>query len=303
MVLPSWVKTRCQPIFIDDLVKIMCSCLANDICFGKVYDCGNPEVSSYRELIELTAKHLKIKRKLLNFPYVPLTLSKLWVSLVTGASKSLVYPLIDSLNMEMINHPDHKLEPSITPSFTPLDLAIEKAVAEKLPQKKLISSRPIKQVVARSEVKSVQRLPLPTGFDAYRVAKWYFKWLPRFFTHIITVRNENHHSHFYLFNYRKPMLSLIYLPSRSTSGRQLFLITGGLLSRPNNRGRLEFRVNAKGKAAFAAIHDYSPNLPWWIYRISQAQIHRFVMSRFARFLCRIAKRNKEVRQLSNPDYF
>ena len=32
------------------------------------------------------------------------------------------------------------------------------------------------------------------------------------------------------------------------------------------------------------IHDFVPRLPWWLYRISQAIVHRWVMARFGRHL-------------------
>lgn len=292
MTLPSWVRTQCQPIYVDDLVQIMRSCVNNSKVFSRTFDCGHPDVMTYRDLIVLTAKHLRVKRKLIDLPYIPLALSKLWVRLVTGASKSLVYPLVDSLDMAMVNSEERQLCQSITPSFTSIDDAIKESVQVKLSQKRVLTSKPTAQVKERNEVKSVQRLPLPEGYDAYHIAKWYFKWLPRFFTRIITVHNFGKKSNFYLFSYYKPMLSLVFLPSRSTPERQVFLITGGLLAKPSSKGRLEFREDPGGKFVFAAIHDYRPRLPWWIYRISQAVVHKFVMWSFGKFLGRVDERKK-----------
>jgi hypothetical protein len=72
----------------------------------------------------------------------------------------------------------------------------------------------------------------------------------------------------------------------------LYYITGGLLARvrPHEpvRGRLEFRVVLGGSHVLAAIHDFEPRLPWFIYTLTQAKVHLFIMKAFSRHLQRIA---------------
>ena len=36
----------------------------------------------------------------------------------------------------------------------------------------------------------------------------------------------------------------------------------------------------------AAVQDFRPRLPWWLYAATQAQLHAFVMWGFARHLGR-----------------
>ena len=76
---------------------------------------------------------------------------------------------------------------------------------------------------------------------------------------------------------------------RSTEDRQLFYITGGILARTRNnpKGRIEFREMLDRRWVLAAIHDYSPMLPWYFYSATQALVHLMVMQKFARHLGQI----------------
>jgi hypothetical protein len=85
---------------------------------------------------------------------------------------------------------------------------------------------------------------------------------------------------------RRPLLELTAAPARSQPDRQLLYVTGGVLAARGGRGRLEFR-EAPGATVLTAIHDFEPRLPWWIYRATQAVVHRLVMWRFGRHLARV----------------
>ena len=140
---------------------------------------------------------------------------------------------------------------------------------------------------------SVQRLPLPTGRDAFWVARAYAKWLPRVFRPFIRVEILDDGSlHFRLLGMQRALLELTYAEDRSVSDRPLYYITGGLLSDTARmrelglRGRLEFRADPEGRFIVAAIYDFCPRLPWPLYRISQAPVHLWVMRAFGRYLGR-----------------
>jgi hypothetical protein len=38
-----------------------------------------------------------------------------------------------------------------------------------------------------------------------------------------------------------------------------------------------------------AIHDFAPALPWYLYVVTQAAAHRWVMRRYQRRLARLAR--------------
>lgn len=297
MVLPAWMKTKCQPIYIEDLVSVILQSLNKESCFSKTFDVGQPEVVTYRQLILYTAKCAGLRRLLIDVPAVPLWLSKFWIRLITGASKSLVYPLVDSLRTPMAVSKSRQLDESIQVNYTPIEKAIEASIFAKPVTRAKMSAKPSESVIARAEVKSVQRLPLPEGMNAYRVARLYFRWLPKVFSSVIRVKICDNSAFFYFGPLTRPILVLSLSDDRSTEDRQLFYITEGLLVSPNKKGRFEFRVGLQKKFIFAAIHDFQPALPWFIYRGLQAPFHALVMWGFGRFLSRIHTK-RQFRQLT-----
>jgi hypothetical protein len=66
-------------------------------------------------------------------------------------------------------------------------------------------------------------------------------------------------------------------------------IIGGLLAdtQESQEGLLEFREVFEGKYVIAAIHDFCPSLPWYIYNTTQAVVHLLVMKAFGRHLARM----------------
>ncbi|MBD2844099.1 hypothetical protein IDH44_02780 [Paenibacillus sp. IB182496] len=57
-----------------------------------------------------TARILGKRLIVLPFPLITIRLSRLWVSLVTGAPKATVYPLIESLAHPVVARPGHQDE-------------------------------------------------------------------------------------------------------------------------------------------------------------------------------------------------
>ncbi|MEL6189364.1 MAG: nucleoside-diphosphate sugar epimerase, partial [Myxococcota bacterium] len=95
---------------------------------------------------------------------------------------------------------------------------------------------------------------------------------------------------------RWTLLQLTPAPEFSTPDRQLYLITGGLLARTSDeayQGRFEFREVLDGQALIAAIHDFQPTLPWYVYNLSQALVHLLVMQGYGRHLGLVDRRLAE----------
>ena len=82
--------------------------------------------------------------------------------------------------------------------------------------------------------------------------------------------------------------SICRFPERSAADREVLLVTEGLLARESERGRLEFRYVLGDTTLIAALHDFVPRLPWWVYRLTQGTLHRWVMKSFARHLARLS---------------
>ncbi len=83
------------------------------------------------------------------------------------------------------------------------------------------------------------------------------------------------------------LLRFRFIEDRSDQDRQLFYIVGGHLVRRRDYGWLEFRRVLDGRYVIAAIHEFVPTLPWFIYVLTQAVVHLWVMDRFGKYLDRL----------------
>lgn len=98
MVTPKWVTTETQPIAIRDVLRYLVDCLNVKETAGQTIDIGGPDVMSYREIMQIMASKLKLRRRRI-FPVPVLTpnLSSLWIGLVTPVSNSIARPLAEGL--------------------------------------------------------------------------------------------------------------------------------------------------------------------------------------------------------------
>lgn len=291
MLTPEWTSTRSQPIALDDLLPALDHALGRSEYFGQAYDVGGPDVLTYREMMARTAHVVGLKRWMFPVPFLTPKLSVAWVCMVTGSPRQLVGPLVESLRHPMVARDDVLVRAAGGPNVS-FERAVQIAVSE-TPTPAGRSSRSSRPPVRRT-ARSVQRLPMPPGRDASWVAQDYARWLPRFFRPFLKVTSDGEHVRFRLVGLPWPLLELTYDGERSTPDRALYYVTGGLLARieaaGTQRGRLEFRVVKDGTAVLAAVHDFSPRLPWLVYSLTQARIHLWVMHAFGRHLARVAAR-------------
>lgn len=282
MILPSWMNTRTQVVYVKDLARIIIEFINDGPSSFGSYDIGGPEIITYKELM-LAIEKLKNK-KIWNIPVpnIPLRLSRYWVQLIAGVPKTLVYPLIESLRHEMLCNAEHRLPRWIQTPFTPLNEALKSIQTDESPKLPVQFHR--EKVEVLTEVQSVQRLCLPDEWTSRDVATAYLRWLPHFMRTWIYAKQEMNNVFFYFYFWRKPLLVLSLSVERSFLERQMFFITAGALVNVTTRGRLEFVEGVDKTFVIAAIHRFRPKLPWYIYRFTQAIVHVWVMRQFQKYL-------------------
>jgi len=290
MVLPAWSARRCQPIDLGTVAALVEHCVGRAETYGQTFDIGGPDVLPYRDMIRITGEELGRRRPSIGVPLSLHRLSRLWVSVVTGAPKALVAPLIESLAHEMVCR-DRRLQAAAALPGLPFRAAVSASLA----QTRAAEEPQAYQAAPRAKVtgvRSVQRIALPAGRTAEWAAHEYMRWLPRgaWWAGLSVHVDETRRATFTLLGSRRPLLELTFAADRSGSDRQLFYVTGGLLAGPSARGRLEMRETPDGAHLLTAIHDFVPRLPWPIYRWTQALVHRWVMHRFGAHLARLARR-------------
>jgi uncharacterized protein YbjT (DUF2867 family) len=282
MICPQWTQTLTTPVDLDSVLSALTEASLKVEHSYKTYDLAGCEPLTYIEMMKQTAQKMGLRRYFLTVPFFSPTLSRLWVSLVTNTSKDLVYPLIESLEHPMVARKNFLFQrDALDKKYTEL---LDKASLKTHPRKPLFSFQ-----VQRKTVRSVQRLPLPSGKNAKWVKEDYESWLPQFLAPLILVYQRQDSVVFSLLTRQIVLLELQLNEARSNPDRQLLSIVGGLMVAKENKGRLEFRVVLNRKFALAAIHDFRPALPWYIYKYTQAAVHLLVMNAFARHLQRELK--------------
>lgn len=295
MVLPSWTASRSAPIAIEDVVRCVRRCLGDPETYGEHFEIGGPEVMSYRDMMERAATELGRHRIMVPVPVLSPRLSTRWIAAVAGADTELVGPLVESLEHSLVPEPNW-LNDWIQDTGP---LAFEDALSVSVdgtgrpfddPRVELLRSDEATIRSART-VRSVQRLPLPTSADAAWVRREYMRWLPRFMWPFLLVHVDGDVIQFRVRVIGLVLLQLTCIPN-DRPDRELMMITGGVLAFIDDdyRGRLEFREVLDGRAIIAAIHDFRPSLPWWLYSATQALVHLLVMTAFGWHLARVKPR-------------
>ena len=130
MVVPRWVRTRCQPIAIRDVLHYLVGVLDDDETVDRVLDIAGPDVVTYREMMLEFATVAGLSRRIiLPVPLLSPRLSSLWIGLVTPLPSSMARPLVDSLSYEVVMR-DHAIDQVV--AHTPITFrhALELAVAK-----------------------------------------------------------------------------------------------------------------------------------------------------------------------------
>lgn len=287
LACPKWTNRLSSPIHIDDVVRTFHLALELKTTYSENYDLGGADIISYKEMLTVLASKLGLSRFFIPVPFIPLWISKFWVHLITGAPKELIYPLVDSLREHIVPDPKNKFpypENFGLKSFSESIDEIEKNDGSKI--YKIPNAFKYTGREAPNEVRSIQRLSTFLRTDADTVSKIYFKWLPKFFRPYIIIDNKGPTYFFRTPFFKRPLLIVEFSSERSSKERVLYYVKGGMLAYGDGRGRLEFRNILDGRFTMAAIHEFRPKLPWFIYRYTQAIVHAFVMYSFRKYLIR-----------------
>ncbi|MDH4117657.1 MAG: SDR family oxidoreductase [Acidimicrobiia bacterium] len=103
MMTPSWVRTRCQPIAIRDVLSYLEGALVHSETKGRIIEIGGPEVLTYEEMMQGYAGAAGLRRRLIiRVPVLSLGLSARWVGLVTPLPSSVAEHLVESLRHEVV---------------------------------------------------------------------------------------------------------------------------------------------------------------------------------------------------------
>jgi len=117
MMRPRWIRSRCQPIGVRNVLAILIAMLDDPHAADRVYDIGGPDILTYEEMMQAYAEVSGLRRRLvLPLPIFSARLSPWFVGLITPLPPGMARPLIASVAHEVIvSYPS-------PPGFHPADM-------------------------------------------------------------------------------------------------------------------------------------------------------------------------------------
>jgi uncharacterized protein YbjT (DUF2867 family) len=107
MVLPAWLRTRTQPVAIEDVVTALVRALELPPSGSQSFDLPGPEVLSGRQILDQAAEAMQLHAPWkLELPVLTPRLSSLWVRLVTGARWPVAREVVLGLTNDLLARDD-----------------------------------------------------------------------------------------------------------------------------------------------------------------------------------------------------
>ncbi|MBK9398537.1 MAG: SDR family oxidoreductase [Saprospiraceae bacterium] len=138
MITPRWLKTKCQPIAIRNVVEFLIGVIGRQDTYNQSYDIGGPDILTYKEMLMRFAKVRKLKRRIFIVPIMTPKLSSYWLYFVTSTSYALAQNLVNSMKIEVICKPNN-LADLLGIAYIDYDSSIRLAF-DKISQNQVLSS-------------------------------------------------------------------------------------------------------------------------------------------------------------------
>ncbi|MBH0781157.1 NAD(P)H-binding protein [Nocardia bovistercoris] len=106
MVTPRWVRTRTQPIAVDDVIRYLVGILDIPETAGKTFEIGGADVLEYIDMLRRVARIEGRRLAVVPVPMLSPRLSSLWLALVTDVDSRTGRSLVDSMVNEVVVRDD-----------------------------------------------------------------------------------------------------------------------------------------------------------------------------------------------------
>ncbi len=110
MIAPRWLKTKCQPIAIRNVVEFLNGVLHRPGTYHRSFDIGGPDILTYKQMLLKFAAIRGLKRRILVVPVMTPKISSYWLYFVTATSFALARNLVESMKTEVICQPNNLAE-------------------------------------------------------------------------------------------------------------------------------------------------------------------------------------------------
>jgi len=107
MLTPRWVNTAAQPIAIEDVIEYLVEAARMPAKGNLTFEIGGADVTSYLGIMREYARQRKLHRWILRVPFLSLSLSSRWLTLITPVYASIGRSLIESVrNPSIVVNPE-----------------------------------------------------------------------------------------------------------------------------------------------------------------------------------------------------
>jgi uncharacterized protein YbjT (DUF2867 family) len=117
MILPQWLKTRSEPVAIDDVVAALTFAAGMSPGSSTVYDLPGPDVVTARAILERIAAAKGARPLMIEVPLLTPRLSSYWLRFVTRADYRIARELVAGLTSDLLAR--HETLWSKMPGFRP----------------------------------------------------------------------------------------------------------------------------------------------------------------------------------------
>jgi uncharacterized protein YbjT (DUF2867 family) len=97
MITPRWVNTAAQPIAIEDVIEYLIAANTLPLKGNLIVEIGGRDVVSYVGIMREFAQQRKLRRWFIRVPFLSLSLSSRWLTLITPVYASVGRCLIESV--------------------------------------------------------------------------------------------------------------------------------------------------------------------------------------------------------------
>lgn len=299
MILPSWAYNMIAPVSINDVINKLALLVERAPQQNETFDITGPEIMNYKELIQRTATVLNKRLPIVDLPIIPIWISRYWVQLISQVPKEMVYPLMNSLVHDMLPQPK-RMNPDISFGETSYEESVQQALNEenKMNQKQNKSKKTTNKNNKKQikDVKAISRFKVPESYSIDDVSKIYANFINNMTLHLVNGTINKHEFNITLPFTNQSILKMECDTQASSKDIFVYKIVGGKLALSNNGGnaRLEFRRILDTNEVIIALQEYEPTLPWIVYKLMQANIHKTIMELFVNHMNKLAEQEQQV---------
>lgn len=127
MITPRWVRSRCEPIGIRDVVTYLTAVLDEPRALGETLEIGGGEILSYSQMLKICAEEQGRRCMIVTVPVLTPRLSSYWLHLVTSVDMSIARPLIEGLRNDVITS-DQRIREWIPIETAPYRVCVRRAL-------------------------------------------------------------------------------------------------------------------------------------------------------------------------------